>query len=71
MKSTRAGKEKLIAATDKRHETCLKYRAVREALLVDSVRGLGLDPAATSAVAATLRALSGHYDQAARAAASL
>ncbi|ACE93588.1 hypothetical protein RHECIAT_PA0000244 (plasmid) [Rhizobium etli CIAT 652] len=41
VKSTRAGKEKLIAATDKGHETCLKSRAVREALLVDPVRGLG------------------------------
>ncbi|MDF0662837.1 MULTISPECIES: winged helix DNA-binding protein [Rhizobium] len=70
VKSTRAGKEKLIAATEKGLEICLKYRAVREALLVESVKGLGLDAAAASAVAATLRALSGHYDQAARAAAS-
>jgi predicted MarR family transcription regulator len=71
VKSTRAGKEKLIAATAKGIETCLRYREVREALLIESVKGLGLDPAATSAVAMTLRALSGHYDQAARAAASL
>jgi predicted MarR family transcription regulator len=71
VKSTRAGKEKLISATPKGTQTCLDYRAIREALLVESVKGLGLDPTATSAVAATLRALSGHYDQAARAAASL
>ncbi|SCB59221.1 Predicted transcription regulator, contains HTH domain, MarR family [Rhizobium aethiopicum] len=71
VKSARAGKEKLITATDKGFETCLKYRAVREALLVESMKGLGLDAGAASAVAATLRALSGHYDQAARAAASL
>ncbi|MBB2817771.1 UNVERIFIED_ORG: putative MarR family transcription regulator [Rhizobium esperanzae] len=71
LKSTRAGKEKLIAATGKGPQTCLKYRAVREALLVDPFRGLALDRLAASAVAATLRALSGHYDQAARAAASL
>lgn len=71
VKSGRAGKEKLISATQKGRETCLAYRSVREALLVESVKGLGLDPAATSAVAATLRALSGHYDQAARAASAL
>jgi predicted MarR family transcription regulator len=71
VKSTRAGKEKLIAATAKGIDACLRYREVREALLIESVKGLGLDPAATSAVAMTLRALSGHYDHAARAAASL
>jgi predicted MarR family transcription regulator len=71
LKSTRAGKEKLTGATPKGVETCLRYRDIREALLVESVKGLGLDPKSTSAVAATLRALSGHYDQAARAAASL
>lgn len=71
VKSTRSGKEKLIGATAKGVETCLRYRAIREALLVESVKGLGLDPKGTSAVAATLRALSGHYDQAARSAAAL
>lgn len=71
VKSTRSGKEKLIGATAKGVDACLRYREIREALLVESVKGLGLDPKATSAVAATLRALSGHYDQAARAAASL
>lgn len=69
--SSRSGKEKLIGTTKKGVETCLRYRAVRERLLIDSVKGLGLDPGATSTVAAMLRALSGHYDQAARAAASL
>jgi predicted MarR family transcription regulator len=71
VKSSRAGKEKLIGTTPKGVETCLRYRDIREALLIESVKGLGLDPKATSHVAATLRALSGHYDQAARAAASL
>lgn len=71
VKSTRAGKEKLIGTTAKGIETCMRYREIREALLVESVKGLGLDPKATSTVAAMLRALSGHYDQAARAAASL
>jgi len=71
LKSTRAGKEKLIGTTPKGVAACLQYRAVREALLVESVKGLGLDPKAVSTVAATLRALSGHYDQAARSAASI
>ncbi|GAB5507356.1 MAG: winged helix DNA-binding protein [Rhizobiaceae bacterium] len=71
VKGTRSGKEKLIGTTEKGVETCMRYRDIREELLVESVRGLGLDPKVTSTVAAMLRALSGHYDQAARAAASL
>ncbi|MBO6902436.1 MAG: winged helix DNA-binding protein [Rhizobiaceae bacterium] len=71
LKGTRSGKEKLIGTTEKGVETCMRYREIREELLVESVRGLGLDPKVTSTVAAMLRALSGHYDQAARAAASL
>ena len=43
----------------------------REALLVRSVGTMGLDQAALSRIAAQMRVLSGHYDQAARAAASL
>ncbi len=69
--SARQGKEKLIAITDAGHAACMKYRDIREALLVKAVKNLGLDPDGLSTVAATLRALSGHYDQAARAAASL
>lgn len=71
VKGTRSGKEKLIGTTEKGVDTCMRYRDIREQLLVESVRGLGLDPKVTSTVAAMLRALSGHYDQAARAAASL
>jgi len=71
VKPGRAGKEKIVAITPKGEATCLKYREVREALLVKAVLGTGLDPAKISEIAARLRALSGHYDQAARAAASL
>lgn len=71
VRSERAGKEKLVGTTPKGVEACMRYRAVREALLVGAVKGLGLDAEAVSAAAATLRALSGHYDQAARAAAAL
>jgi predicted MarR family transcription regulator len=44
---------------------------VREGLLVSSVKGLAFDEESMSHVAALMRALSGQYDQAARAAASL
>ncbi len=71
VKSTRAGKEKVISTTKKGTETCLRYREIREALLVEAVQDIGVDAGAMSHVAAALRALSGHYDQAARAAASL
>jgi predicted MarR family transcription regulator len=67
----RAGKEKTVGITAKGEAVCLKYREIREALLVRAVKGTAIDPASISEIAAMLRALSGHYDQAARAAASL
>lgn len=71
VKPGRKGKEKVIAITPKGEAACLRYREVREALLVRAVLGTGIDPKRVSEIAAALRALSGHYDQAARAAASL
>jgi predicted MarR family transcription regulator len=71
IKGGKAGKEKVVTVTPAGQTACEKYRAVREALLVKSVAGSGGDPAKLSAFAAELRSLSGHYDQAARAAASL
>ena len=67
----RLGKEKVIAVTKKGEETCLRYREIREKLLVAPLKGGGADPARLSEIAALLRGLSGAYDQAARAAASL
>ncbi|MFN3576506.1 MAG: winged helix DNA-binding protein [Tabrizicola sp.] len=71
IRSGKLGKEKIVATTPAGEAACLRYREVREALLVKGVRFSGVDGAALSQVAAELRALSGHYDQAARAAASL
>jgi predicted MarR family transcription regulator len=71
IKSARQGKEKLVAITPPGESACKRYREVREALLVKSVLATGLDKARISDVAASMRALSGQYDQAARAAASL
>lgn len=67
----RRGKEKTVRATDEGAGACARYREVREALLVASARSLAIDEAEVSHIAALMRALSGQYDQAARAAASM
>ena len=69
--TSRVGKEKLVAMTDAGVALCARYAAVREQLLARSVSGSGPSAAALSEVAALLRTLSGHYEQAARAAATL
>lgn len=71
VKSGRAGKEKTVMITASGEQACLAYREIREALLVKAIRSLGLNEAVLHDVAQRMRALSGHYDQAARAAASL
>jgi predicted MarR family transcription regulator len=67
----RRGKEKTVKVTRAGAEACRRYREVREGLLSASVKGLGLDETELSRMAALMRSLSGQYDQAARAAASL
>jgi len=67
----RKGKEKTVAITEAGTKLCLRYREIREALVVDAARQLGHDPEEISRLASLLRALSGAYDQAARGAASL
>ncbi len=69
--SQRHGKEKLISITQTGADACQRYHEFREALLVRSVATLGLDQQALTKIATQMRVLSGHYDQAARAAASL
>ncbi|GGG34176.1 winged helix DNA-binding protein [Chelatococcus composti] len=71
VKSGRKGKEKTVAVTPEGERACLRYKAIREQLLVRAVRGLGFDENVLSQIASNMRALSGHYDQAARSAASL
>jgi predicted MarR family transcription regulator len=65
------GKEKTARISVKGAELCLRYREVREKLLVSTMKTLGLDEARMSELAAMTRMLSGQYDQASRAAASL
>lgn len=67
----RRGKEKTVKVTKAGAEACRRYREVREGLLSTGVKGLSFDEEDMSHVAALMRALSGQYDQAARAAASL
>ena len=71
LKSSRRGKEKTVAITPAGEDACKRYAQIREQLLVKPVLGTGLDPKRLSEIAAAMRSLSGQYDQAARAAASL
>lgn len=71
IRSGRKGKEKTVAVTPAGEDACRRYAQVREQLLVKSVLATSIDAARLSEIAATIRSLSGQYDQAARAAASL
>ncbi|MDF2640653.1 MAG: transcriptional regulator [Novosphingobium lindaniclasticum] len=66
----RVGKEKVIEVTAAGIDFCDAYRSIREKVLVGDVKA-SLDEAALSRTAETLRMLSGDYNQAARAAATL
>ena len=71
VKAGRRGKEKTVEITPAGAALCLRYREVRESLLVGGMKALGVDEARLSELAALMRMLSGQYDQASRAAASL
>ena len=64
----RAGKEQTVTVTRAGIEACERYAALREALLTGAT---GQAEPALREAAALLRALSGTYDQAARAVATL
>ncbi|WP_310622100.1 winged helix DNA-binding protein [Flexibacterium corallicola] len=65
------GKEKTVQITPDGEALCMHYKELREALLISPLKELGLDEGELSRLAATLRSVSGHYDQAARAAAAM
>jgi len=69
--SARQGKEVIYEATDAGRALVGRYREVRDVCLLPAVAGDLGDTRMLSEVAQLLRALSGHYDQAARAATSL
>ena len=68
----RRGKEAHYGTTEKGEALCARYREVRDACLIDTLSALGaIDNKEVGQAASVLRALSGLYDQAARAATSL
>lgn len=71
VKTGRLGKEKIVEITDAGLAHCRRYAEIREALLVKALRAGGPIEEVLSSAAEQLRAVSGYYDQAARAAATL
>lgn len=67
----RRGKEIFYSTTKAGAALCETYRRVREDCLVESLSVMDVRPEDLSRIAATLRTLSGFYDQAARSAASI
>ncbi len=64
----RSGKEKTAAATEAGAAACNRYREIREKLLLRGIDETGQEPDQVSQIAMFLRFMSGHYDQASRAA---
>ncbi|MBO3761812.1 winged helix DNA-binding protein [Ciceribacter sp. L1K23] len=71
IRSGKRGKEKIVSMTSAGEEACDRYFQIRETLLVKSVLSTEMSSESLSSIAGRLRALSGHYDQAARSAASM
>jgi predicted MarR family transcription regulator len=65
------GKEIFYSTTESGRQYCLEYRKIRDQLLIDAMALIGQPHGDLSRLADLMRALSGIYDQAARAAASL
>lgn len=65
------GKETFYRTTEDGRAACTRYAEIREACLVESLASLGIGREDMHRMAGMLRAMSGLYDQAARAAASL
>ncbi|MFT6897187.1 MAG: putative MarR family transcription regulator [Paraglaciecola sp.] len=68
---TKRGKEIFYATSAKGHCACEEYGRVREHCLLDGLKLLDVDAKELVKLAAMLRSMSGLYDQASRAAASL
>jgi predicted MarR family transcription regulator len=67
----KSGKEIFYSATPAGVTLCEKYREMREQCLIESLGRVGTNGDELREIAATLRSLSGLYDQASRAASSL
>ncbi len=71
IEKVKRGKEIFYSTTDEGDKVCKKYREIRERCLTSVYRSLEQEGEEVSQAAALLRLLSGLYDQASRAAASL
>ncbi len=69
--SVKRGKEMFYQASDSGRALCEQYRKIREQCLLEGIPGTGISGPEFSRLATGLRTLSGHYDQASRAASSL
>lgn len=69
--TSRAGKDKLVAATEAGLAACARYTTIRERLLAEPMHASGPAGPVLSEAGALLRSLSGFYQQAARSAATL
>lgn len=65
------GKEMFYKTSEEGRSFCQRYRDIREDCLTDSLKSFNFSPEKLKEIAEHLRALSGLYDQASRAAASL
>lgn len=71
VKTEKRGKEVLYSTNEKGQALCQRYHEIREQVLVSGLTGNGAEGFELSELARFLRVLSGLYEQAARAAASL
>ncbi len=69
--STKRGKEMFYLTSDTGQELCERYRKIRAQCLLEGIPTTGITGEELSKIASSLRSLSGHYDQASRAASSL
>ncbi|MCF6306010.1 MAG: winged helix DNA-binding protein [Rhodobacteraceae bacterium] len=69
--SVKRGKEMFYQTSDSGRALCGQYRKIREQCLLEGIPGTGISGEEFSSLATSLRALSGQYDQASRAASSL
>ena len=71
LKSEKRGKEVFYSSSSTGEKLCEGYRQVRDRCFLDGLSRLDMTGEEMREIAASLRALSGQYDQASRAAASL
>lgn len=71
LESEKRGKEVFYRTSDTGQELCEAYRVIRDGCFVDGLSHLDMTGEEMRNIAASLRALSGQYEQASRAAASL